>query len=241
MALGIFAKKLGMTSIIDENGMPRGVTVLQMPEGVVSDIKTLKKHGYNAVQMCFREIGGKNMAKSEKGFFSKLKLAPHELVREFRCKDASEFTPGQKLTVNAYSIGDIVDLSGKTKGRGFQGVIKRCGKAGGPASHGSHFHRSTGSIGMNTWPGRTIKNMGMPGQMGDVMRTIRGLTVVDIDAEHGLLFVEGAAPGAKNGWVRVICRKEDFAKRLINSGTTKPTGDDNNKSDNESAADEQAA
>jgi len=108
-----------------------------------------------------------------------------------------------------------VDVQGKSKGRGFQGVIKRHGKAGGPAAHGSHFHRTTGSIGMRTWPGRVFKNMNMPGHMGDEFVTTRGLRVVAVDADLNLLFVRGAVPGTRNGLVRVTARAEDFEKRCV--------------------------
>jgi large subunit ribosomal protein L3 len=119
-------------------------------------------------------------------------------LREFKAAGSETFQEGQVLTVEQFAKGDKVAVQGTVKGRGTQGVIKRCGKSGGPAAHGSHFHRTTGSIGMRTWPGRVLKNTGMPGHMGDVTRTVRKLEIVAIDAAKHLLFVKGAVPGGKN-------------------------------------------
>ena len=145
----------------------------------------------------------KKITKPIAGLYKKAGVKPHKFLKEFRPQKYDGLDVGKDITVALFKKGDFVDVSGMTKGRGFQGVIKRCGKSGGPAAHGSKFHHTTGSVGMRTWPGRVLPGTGMAGQMGNVKRTIKRLKVVNIDADKNLLFVEGAVPGARNGLVVV--------------------------------------
>lgn len=222
MVLGLLGRKKGMTTLLDEAGQPVPVTVLLAGPCTVIDVRTAATHGYSAVQLGFEPDAKPKASKAQVGHCAERKLPFHSELQEFRCEQAEQFTVGQQLTVGAFKKGEKVDVRGCTKGRGFQGVIKRWGKAGGPGAHGSHFHRSTGSIGQRTWPGRVFKNMKMPGQMGAVDRTIRGLQVVGVDSSTNLLFVQGAVPGARNGLVRVTCPSPDFASRFQQT----PTGVD---------------
>lgn len=213
-----------MTTLIDDKGLSVPVTVLLAGPCTVVDVKTAATHGYQAVQLGF-ELDAKPrcVAKAELGHFAKRQLPFHRELQEFRCDNAEQFTVGQQLTVDGFKKGEKVDVRGCTKGRGFQGVIKRWHKAGGPAAHGSHFHRSTGSIGQRTWPGRVFKNMKMPGQMGADDRTICGLEIVAVDPAMNLLFVQGSVPGARNGLVRVTCRASDFQNRFAKPASEVPT------------------
>ncbi len=199
--LGLLGTKLGMTHVYDDEGTAHPVTVVELGPCTVVQVKTVATDGYDAVQLGFGTPKTARVSKPLKGHFEKkgVGLATH--LREFRTPRAGEFKVGERLLVTAFEPGDTVDVKGVTKGRGFQGVMKRCGKHGGPASHGSDFHRRPGSIGMRTWPGRVPKNMGMPGHMGDENITTRNLTVIKVRPEENLLFVEGALPGTKGGLV----------------------------------------
>jgi large subunit ribosomal protein L3 len=188
MSLGILGKKLGMTQVFDEHGNMIPVTVVLAGPCVIVQIKTIESDGYNAIQVGFEEFEKpQRINKPTKGHFTRAKTKAFKVLREFRTDLAGDFKVGQVFDLNKFKKGDILNVSGTTKGRGFQGVIKRHGKAGGPASHGSHFHRGTGSIGMCAEPGRVIKGMKMPGQMGNVKRTIKTLEVADIKLDENLL------------------------------------------------------
>ena len=214
MKFGLFAKKKGMTQIFDEKGNVIPVTLLEAGPCVVVEKRTKAKHGYEAIQVGYEMKSEKKMNKPERGYFAKKKLDCFKHLKEFRVSPVDDFDIGQVMTAAAFQVGDFVDVEGVTKGRGFQGVIKRHGKAGGPDSHGSDFHRRTGSIGMRTWPGRVLKNMRLPGHYGDVQVTTRHLKVVGVKPEQNLLLVEGAVPGSTNGLVVIYSRKEDFPKRF---------------------------
>jgi large subunit ribosomal protein L3 len=203
MALGLLAQKQGMTQYYKEDGLPVAVTVLKAGPCAVVQRKTKDSDGYDAVQIGFGETKPRRVTKARAGHCTKAKAPLYKHLREFKTNTVDNFQEGQVLTVEQFAAGDKVNVQGTVKGRGTQGVIKRHGKSGGPAAHGSHFHRSTGSIGMRTWPGRVIKNMGMPGHMGDVTRSARKLLVVAVDAEKHLLFVKGCVPGGKNALVFV--------------------------------------
>ncbi|MBI2343319.1 MAG: 50S ribosomal protein L3 [Deltaproteobacteria bacterium] len=214
MTLGLLARKKGMTTLLNDHGQAVAVTVLEAGPCAVLARRSREADGYDALQLGFEAAAHpERLSKAERGHFAKAGLAAMRVVEEFRCTGAETFTVGQILTVGGFAKGDRIDVRGCVKGRGYQGVIKRWGKHGGPGSHGSHFHRTTGSIGQRTWPGRVFKNMKLPGQMGNVFRTIRGLEVVGIDPELHLLFVKGAVPGAKNALIRVMNRSADFATR----------------------------
>lgn len=208
MAFSFLAKKEGMTQVYSDKGEPVSVTVLRAGPCVVTQCKTKKRDGYDAVQLGFEDRKPEKLPKAERS-------KPYRTLREFRTALSADFQVGQVLTVAGFQKGDYVNVQGVTKGRGFQGVIKRHGKHGGPAAHGSHFHRTTGSIGMRTWPGRVLKNMKLPGHMGDVVQTIRNLLVVDVDPELHLLFVRGSVPGARNQLVRIVGRGKNFDARFV--------------------------
>lgn len=203
MSFGLLAQKQGMTQYYKEDGSPVAVTVLKAGPCAVVQRKTKETDGYDAVQIGFGETKPARVSKARAGHCGKAKAPLYKHLREFRTATIDKFQDGQVLTVAEFAAGDTVNVQGTVKGRGTQGVIKRCGKSGGPAAHGSHFHRTTGSIGMRTWPARVLKNTGMPGHMGDVTRTIRKLEVVAVDADNHLLFVKGAVPGGKNAMVFV--------------------------------------
>jgi large subunit ribosomal protein L3 len=202
--LGLLGKKLGMTQIFSTTGEPVCVTVLQAGPCTIMDKKTKDKHGYDAICVGFGSISKeKRVNKPMTGVFKKANVKPLRHLKEFKPIKMEGFDVGKDITVSLFKKGDIVDVSGINKGKGFQGVIKRCGKKGGPMAHGSKFHRTTGSVGMRTWPGRVLPGTGMAGQMGNVKTTIKNLRVFDIDADKNLIFIEGAVPGSKNGVVVV--------------------------------------
>lgn len=215
MALGLLARKKGMTQFRTATGDMIPVTVLEAGPCVVVALRTKKSHGYEAIQVGFEPVTKvKRVNKARTGHFAKAKLPPYRVLREFRCPDASVFAIGQQLTVAALQPGDLLTVRGRTIGRGFQGVIKRHGKSGGPGAHGSHFRRLPGSIGMRTWPGRVIKNMRLPGHMGDVNVSVRHIEVIEIDASANLVLVKGGLPGHDNSIVRLENPDTKFAARF---------------------------
>ncbi len=210
--LGLIGKKMGMAQIFGEDGSQIPVTVVVAGPCAVVQKKTKETDGYNAVQLGFEKANPRRLSKAVRMHQEKKGLEPFVHLREFRTDAGLEV--GQLLTVGTFKVGDTVDVVGTTKGRGFQGVIKRHGKHGGPASHGSDFHRRTGSIGMRTWPGRVFKNTRLPGHMGVDRVTIKNLEVVGVRPDDNALLIKGAVPGARNGLITVINRTKDFEKRL---------------------------
>ena len=206
MSLKFAGRKRGMTKIFDESGKTVVCTVLELEPNYVTQVKTAEKEGYNALQM-----GGivlpasrkKNLSKPVQGHFASKKVEPTKVVFESRIEDPSEYQVGQSLTVDYFKEVKFVDVSGVSKGKGYQGVMKRHGFKGGPAAHGSGFHRHAGSTGMRSTPGRTFKNLKMPGHMGNEKVTAECLHIVRVDAEKQLLLVKGAVPGPRNGIVFV--------------------------------------
>lgn len=215
MPLGLLGRKKGMTQIFGTNGEVIPVTVIETGPCTVVQKKTVATDGYNALQLGFVQTTKKQrLSKPRRGHFEKKKLAYFTQLKEFRVCDPELFQVGDCLQVQVFQTGDWVDVQGWTKGRGFQGVIKRHGKHGGPDSHGSDFHRRPGSIGMRTWPGRVLKNMGMPGRMGHDQVMIRKLKVRLVQPENNLLLVEGAVPGHREGIVAVYNRTKNFETRF---------------------------
>jgi large subunit ribosomal protein L3 len=207
MTLGILGKKVGMTQIFDENGALVPVTVIDTSDCAVSQVKTMDKDGYQALQVAIGNKKPQNVKKASAGHFKKAGLAAKELQKEFRLadsSDASAFKTGQVLNVAMFQKGDKVDVVGTSKGRGTQGVVKRWGFHGADATHGvSDYFRHGGSNGANTFPGRVIKNKGMPGRMGNVRTTTLNLKVLEVKEAENLLLVKGAVPGHINSWVMV--------------------------------------
>jgi len=198
----ILAKKLGMTQLFMEDGKVERVTVLEAGPCPVTAIRTFERDGYEAVQLAFGATKEKHLSRAELGHLRKADAPPMKHVVEFR-DEAGELTVGETVTVDAFEVGHTVKVSGTSKGKGFQGTIKRHRFASGPKSHGSHNVRAPGSIGASAWPARVMKGIRGPGQMGGKRITQKGLEVVEIIAKDNLLLVRGAVPGPRGGTVEV--------------------------------------
>ncbi len=196
MALGILARKIGMTQLFVE-GSAVGTTVIETQPCTVVQVKTVETDGYNALQLAYDEVAERKVTRPLQGHYKKAGVAPHRHLFEVRIENPSEYTVGDRLGVEIFSEGDKVDVTGKSRGLGFQGVVKRWDFAGGPATHGSHFHRRPGSVGNCVKPGRVVKGKKLPGQTGNRRVTIRGLRVLRVDPEKNLLVLKGATPGAR--------------------------------------------
>jgi large subunit ribosomal protein L3 len=211
---GILGTKLGMTQLWDENNKVVPVTVIQAGPCVVTQVRTPEQDGYNAVQLGFGAIKAKKVTKPEAGHFAKADVTPRAHLVELRTADASEFELGQELTAEVFADGEIVDVTGTSKGKGTAGVMKRHGFHGLRASHGVHRkHRSPGSIGGCATPGRVFKGLRMAGRMGNNKVTVQNLKIHAVDAERGLLLVRGAIPGNNGSLVvvRSAAKKGDAA------------------------------
>jgi len=205
--IGILGRKVGMTRVYNELGRSIPVTVIEAGPCTVLQKKTLNKEGYNAIQVGFLEKKDSKLNKPEAGHFKRSGGTGYYHVREFRVEDPGSYELGQQVTMtDMLKVGDKVDISGRSKGRGFQGVVKRYGFGGGKASHGSGFHRAPGSIGCSAYPGRVMKGKRMPGRMGNDLKTLKNLTIVDIREDENILLVQGAVPGAKNGLVSIYTK-----------------------------------
>ena len=203
MKKAILATKVGMTQIFNEDGVLTPVTVLQAGPCVVTQVKTAENDGYEAVQVGFVDKREKLVSKPVKGHFDKAGVSYKRYVREFRFENASEYSVKDEIKADIFAAGDKIDATAISKGKGFQGAIKRYGQHRGPMAHGSKFHRHQGSNGSATTPGRVFKGKGMPGQMGHVKVTIQNLEIVKVDAENNLLLVKGAVPGPKKSLVTI--------------------------------------
>jgi len=196
MARGILGRKIGMTQLfVDDQAV--GVTVIETDPCTIVQIKTNESDGYNALQLGYDEVKDSKVTRPIAGHFGKAGVAPHRHLFEIRIDNPENYTVGDKLSVDMFEEGGKVDVAGTSKGKGFQGVVKRYNFAGGPASHGSHFHRRPGSVGNCVKPGRVIKGKKLPGQMGSERKTVRGLKILRVDPERNLLVVKGCTPGAR--------------------------------------------
>ena len=195
MKKAIMAKKIGMTQIFSETGNLIPVTVLEAGPCVVVQKKTTENDGYEAIQVGFAEVKEKHVTKPLKGHFEKAGVDAKKYLKEFRLDDTSAYEVGAEIKADIFAAGDKIDVSGISKGKGYQGAIKRHGQSRGPMGHGSKYHRGLGSLSSGTTPGRVKKGKGMPGHMGAVKVTVENLEVVRIDAEKNLLLVKGAVPG----------------------------------------------
>ncbi len=203
MKIGLLGKKLGMTRVYDQSGRVTPVTVIAAGGNTVVQTKTLEKDGYAAIQVGFDEQKPQRVNKPELGHFKKAGVGAKKHLREFRSAgDGSEFV-GVDLSVKQFEVGDIVDVIGRSKGKGFQGIVRKHNAAGQPASHGSMMHRRPGAIGMRSTPGRVWKNQSMPGHMGDERKTVQNLRVVQVREDEGVILVSGAVPGAIGSYVVV--------------------------------------
>ena len=203
MNKGIIGRKVGMTQIFDENGNVIPVTVIEAGPCPVVQVKTVETDGYNAVQLGFGAIKDKKVNKPEKGHFTKVKVAPVKHLREFRLEDVSNVKPGDEIKADIFQAGESVDIQGTTKGKGFQGVIKRHGQHRGPMGHGSMYHRRPGSMGPTSTPGRVFKGKKLPGHMGVETVTIQNLKVVRVDMDKNVLLVKGSVPGNKGAILKI--------------------------------------
>jgi large subunit ribosomal protein L3 len=202
--VGILGKKLGMTQVFTEDGRACPVTVIEAGPCCVVQVKTIDKDGYEAVKIGFLEVKEKKLNKPESGVFKKIGVKPCRILKEF---PIGGLKVGEFVTVERFSKGDKVAVSGISKGKGFQGVMKRHHYSGGPGSHGSMFNRAVGSIGASSYPSRVWKNQGMPGHMGSERATVKNIEVVDVRADQNLLLIKGAVPGATGTIVEI--KKED--------------------------------
>ena len=197
---GILGKKLGMTQIFTEEGIVVPVTVVEAGPNVVTQVKTVEKDGYNAIQVGFEDAKEKSLNKPQKGHLAAANVLKKHL-KEFRVDAVEEFTVGQEIKADLFAAGEKIDVTGTSKGKGFQGPIKRHGQSRGPESHGSRYHRRPGSMGACSFPGRVFKNKKLAGHMGSVKVTVQNLEVVRVDADKNLILVKGAIPGAKGSVV----------------------------------------
>jgi large subunit ribosomal protein L3 len=204
MAKVIIGRKLGMTQFFTEDGARVAVTVIQAGPCPVSQVKTAADHGYDAIQLAYLEVPERKLSKPERGHLGKHDIAPHRHLHEFR--GSFELAPGEVVTVEGFDPGDAIKVSGRSKGKGFAGTVKRHGFSRGPVTHGSHNVRAPGSIGQSATPSRVIKGVRMAGHMGHKNITQRGLQVLDRDVERNLLLVTGAVPGPTGG---LVCVRED--------------------------------
>jgi len=199
MVAALFGKKLGMTQYYDENRRLLPVTIIQAGPCGVASVKTQSKHGYDAVQIGFNEVAEKKLTKAEIGHLRSGNSKLWKYLREFRGE--ADCQVGDIINSDVFQAGDLVDVQGSSKGKGFQGVMKRHNFGGGPATHGSMFHRAPGSIGCSSYPSRVLKNKKLPGQMGNKTVTVKGLTIVNVRSEDNILLVLGAVPGSKGSVV----------------------------------------
>lgn len=207
MTNGIIGKKLGMTQVYDEQGRMTPVTVIEAGPCKVVEVRTKEKHGYESVQLAFQEVPDRKLSKSELGHLKKGGVSSSKHLTEF--KKVGEIAVGQVVRADVFQKGDWVDVQGVSKGKGFQGVIKRHHYAGGPETHGHMFHRAPGSIGSSAYPSRVWRGKALPGHMGAERVTVQRLKVVDARGEENLLFISGAVPGSTGGIV--VIRKSKKA------------------------------
>lgn len=208
MKLALLGKKLGMTQVYDSDNRLVPVTVIQAGPCPVVQVKNAERDGYHAIQIGFSAQKESRLTKGALGHLNKAGVAPVARLREIRLREAPEQKEGDVLDVSLFTEGEMIDVVGTTKGKGFQGVVKRFRVKGGPASHGSMTHRRVGSIGLCQTPGHVFKNQIMPGHMGSVRRTVQNLRVVKIDAEKNLLLIRGNVPGANGDTVLVRAAKK---------------------------------
>jgi large subunit ribosomal protein L3 len=202
---GLYAHKVGMSQVFSETGEAIPVTVLKVEPWVISQLKTKETDGYTAIQVASRPKRALNSTKAEKGHLSKAGFENGAyFVKELRQEFPEGIQVGQKLSIDSLVKGDVVRITSRSKGRGFAGSVKRHGFAGGPASHGSKFHRQPGSSGNRTWPGRVMPGKRFPGHLGDDTVTVRNVRIIDVLSDDGILLVKGPVPGARNTLVKLV-------------------------------------
>lgn len=203
MKKGIYGKKLGMTQIFDNDGLVIPVTVVEVEPSLVLRKKNVETDGYNAIVLATGEVKEKQMNKPEKGQFDKVKLAYKKYVKELRLDDIESYNVGDELKADIFEAGELVDVQGVSKGKGFQGVIKRHGQHIGPKGHGSMYHRRPGSMGPTSSPGRVFPGKKLPGHTGKDTVTVQNLQIVKVDMDKNVILIKGSIPGYKNSLVRI--------------------------------------
>ena len=203
MEKAIIGRKVGMTQVFDEKGVVIPVTVIEAGPCTVVQVKTVEKDGYDAVQLGYGAVKEYKVNKPMKGHFSKGNVTPTKHLREFRVEDTAAVKVGEEVKADIFAQGDLVDIQGTTKGKGFQGVIKRHGQSRGPMGHGSMYHRRPGSMGPTSTPGRVFKGKKLPGHMGVETVTIQNLEVVKVDLDKNAILVKGSIPGNKGSIVKI--------------------------------------
>ena len=203
MEKAIIGRKVGMTQVFDEKGVVIPVTVIEAGPCTVVQVKTVEKDGYDAVQLGYGAVKEYKVNKPMKGHFSKGNVTPTKHLREFRVEDTAAVKVGEEVKADIFAQGDLVDIQGTTKGKGFQGVIKRHGQHRGPMGHGSMYHRRPGSMGPTSTPGRVFKGKNLPGHMGVETVTIQNLEVVRVDLDKNAILVKGSIPGSKGSIVKI--------------------------------------
>jgi large subunit ribosomal protein L3 len=213
MSIGLLGKKIGMTRVYDDKGVAQTVTVIEAGGNRILQVKDKEKDGYTAVQIGFDDQKEQRVSKAQLGHFKKSESGAKRFVREFRLKDGESAPESVDVALSIFEVGQFVDVIGTSKGKGFQGVVKRFKFAGQPQTHGSMMHRRNGAIGNRSTPGRVWKNMGMPGHMGDERKTVQNLRIVQVRESDNIILVSGAIPGANNSYVIVRPSKKKVAKK----------------------------
>jgi large subunit ribosomal protein L3 len=204
MAVGLLGNKIGMTQIFDESGNIIPVTILKVGPCVITQVKTIEKDGYNAIQVGYGNVPSKALTQPELGHLQKSNIQPLKYLKEFRINNDNEFEIGQILNVDAFSEGQLVNVRGKSIGKGFSGLQKRYNFARGPMTHGSKNHREPGSIGMGTTPGRVLPGKKMAGQLGNKIATVQKLKVIQINPEENILVIKGSVPGKPGNLLSIV-------------------------------------
>ena len=204
MAVGLLGNKIGMTQIFDESGNIIPVTILKVGPCVITQVKTIEKDGYNAIQVGYGNVPSKALTQPQLGHLQKSNIQPLKYLKEFRVTNDNEFEIGQILNVDAFSEGQLVNVRGKSIGKGFSGLQKRYNFARGPMTHGSKNHRAPGSIGMGTTPGRVLPGKKMAGQLGNKIATIQKLKVIQINPEENILVIKGSVPGKPGNLLSIV-------------------------------------
>jgi large subunit ribosomal protein L3 len=203
MKKAILAKKIGMTQIFDEHANMIPVTVLEAGPCIVTQKKTMENDGYEAIQVGFGEVKSKHVIKPAAGHFTKAGVEAKKFIQEFRLEDITSYEVGSEIKADVFVAGDKIDVTGTSKGKGYQGAIKKYGQSRGPMGHGSKSHRVAGSMGACATPGRVMKGKGLPSHMGHIQVTVQNLEVARIDADKNLILVKGAVPGPKGTIIAV--------------------------------------
>jgi large subunit ribosomal protein L3 len=204
VVIGLLGNKIGMTQIFDESGNIIPVTILKVGPCVVTQVKTKSKDGYDSIQIGYSNVSSKSLTQPELGHLQKSNIQPLKYLKEFRINENSEFQIGQVLNVDSFELGQLVNIQGKTVGKGFSGLQKRHNFTRGPMTHGSKNHRAPGSIGMGTTPGRVLPGKKMAGQLGNKIRTIKKLKIIQINSKENILVIKGSVPGKPGNLLSIV-------------------------------------